>query len=98
MDFPEPHRFGLWNNFSFRIYPGLSQVKGAITRGWADSYGMIKQELRIYEHDGERWQELFHLPKGSAKASCPLWDGVAPKTLAVSDADVNAAIASIIGE
>lgn len=97
-DFPEPHRFGTWNGYAFRIYPDLSQVKGAVSSGgFVDGYGIMRTDVRIYEHDGHRWQELYHLPKGSAKTACPLWDGVAPKTLAVSDEAVEAAIASIVG-
>lgn len=96
-DFPDPPRFGVWNNYSFSIHSALSQVKSLITSQYTDYNGLLKREVRIYEHDGHRWQELYHLPKGSAKIACPLWDGVAPKTLAVSDEAVDAAIASIIG-
>ena len=96
-DFPFPHSFGTWNNYSFRMFPNLSQVKASITSQHADGYGMMRNEIRVYEFDGSRWQEIYHLPKGSAKVACPLWDGVAPKTLAVSDEAVEAAIASIVG-
>jgi hypothetical protein len=94
--FPEPPRFGVWNNYSFSIHFALSQVKSLITSQYTDYNGLLRREIRIYEHDGQRWQELYHLPKGSAKVACSLWDGVAPKTMAVSDEAVEAAIASIV--
>lgn len=96
-DFPEPHRFGIWNGFSFAIYSNLSQVKSAITSKLTDYDGSVRREVRVYEHDGTRWQEIYYLPQGSAKNDCPLWHGVAPKTLAVSDEAVEAAIQSILG-
>lgn len=96
-DFPEPHRFGMWNRYSFRIYPNLTQVKTAITSNHTDWNGLIKSDLKIYEHDGDGWQEIYSLTKGENKLAHPLWrDGKAPTTMAVSDSAVDAAIESIL--
>lgn len=96
-DFPDPHRFGMWNGFAFGIYPNLSQIKSAISSVYTDGYGFVRSDLWIYEHDGHRWQEIYALKKGEPKIGHKLWkDGVAPKTLVVSDEAVDAAIESIM--
>ena len=96
-EFPEPHRFGTWNGFVFRIYPNLSQIKSAITSQSTDWNGLLKSDIKVYEHDGDGWQEIYSLTKGESKQAHELWkNGVAPKTLAVSDSAVDAAIQSIL--
>jgi hypothetical protein len=98
LDFPEPHRFGVWwDQRRFKIYRNLSLVKSAITND-TDYSGQVRNHVRIYEHDGHRWQLIYELNKGDRKDDHELWvKGRAPKTLAVSDESVEAAIASILG-
>lgn len=97
-EFPEPHRFGVWwNQHRFKIYRNLSLVKSAITSD-TDYHGLVRSDTRVYEHDGNRWQLIYELHKGDRKDDHELWkQGPAPKTLAVSDESVEAAIASILG-
>lgn len=97
-EFPEPHRFGMWRGgYMFQVYRNLSLVKAAVTA--IARNGTVGTDVKIYEHDGERWQLIYHLPPGTVKSEHELWKNgaKAPKTLAVSDESVNAAIASILG-
>ncbi len=96
-DFPDPHRFGAWwNEHRFQVYRNLSLVKSAVTTH-SDSNGVSRHNVKIYEHDGYCWQLIYEITKGENKNEHELWKkGPAPKTLAVSDESVDAAITSIL--
>lgn len=96
-EFPAPPKFGIWWNRSrFQIYRTLSLVKSSITND-TDHKDLTRSDARIYEHTGESWELIYEIPRGSKKSEHELWaQGPAPKTLAVSDASVEAAIASIM--
>lgn len=93
-EFPTP--FGLWNGYRFAMYAELKMVKALISSSLSRD-DVMKSHVRVYEFTEEGWSLIYDLPDGSRKSDCPLWDGVAPKTGRVSEAAVEAAIASIVG-
>lgn len=98
-DFPEPSRYLVWRNRNrVSIYDNLSLVKTAVTYD-TDSDGLVRQEFLVFEWDGTAWQQIYEIPKRSIKADHVLWkNGAAPKhKQTISDAEVQAAIASITG-
>lgn len=99
IDFPDPHRFGIWwNEHSFQVYRNLSMVKSAIT-GASNHEDRLRSNAVVYEHDGDDWQEIYRFARGDKKSDHELWkNGPAPKTRAVSETAVQAAIQSILGK
>jgi hypothetical protein len=96
-EFPDPHKFGIWwNESTFVVYRNLSLIKAAITNK-TNYEGITQRDAKIFEHDGKEWQLIYHVPQGINRLDHELWKSAAPKTGTVSDAAVEAAIASITG-
>lgn len=106
--FPSPPMWATWLQFrnpSFKPHNTLAQAKNAVSNQLDNNQVMgLENGARVYEWVtddlGDRWVERFYIAKGDRKDTHPFWKfkASAKKARGVTDAAVQKAIDSIMGE